>query len=154
MKKLAITIMAVVTLFAAGFAHAVGTNTLTSTTPYPDGKTYVLTTYVADESGGTVPDLTISGYRGQYICQIWTTPGSTQPTDNWDLYLKYDGGDVLKAGGENRDTANTEVTYPVIQASSNGGCAYIPGDLTLSVSGNSVNSATATILLIFSRTPW
>ena len=144
-------ILAAIMILWAGTVFGAGTSVLTSTTVYPDGVTYVLVTITADATDATVPDLVISGYRGQYICQIWTNPGTTQPTDNWDLYLKYDGGDVLKAGGENRDTANTEVTYPIIQASSNGGCAYVPGDLTLSVSGNSVNSATATILMLFHR---
>jgi hypothetical protein len=149
MKK--VFILAAIMILWAGTVFGAGTNVITSITPYAGGVTHVLTTFVADATDATVPDLIISGYRGQYICQIWSNPGTTQPTDNWDLYLKYDGGDVLQAGGENRDTANTEVTYPIIQASSNGGCAYIPGDLTLSISGNSVNSATATILLIFHR---
>jgi hypothetical protein len=152
MKK--VFILAAIMILWAGMVFGAGTSVITSITPYPDGVTYVLVTITGDADGGTVPDLVISGYRGQYVCQIWTNPGTTQPTDNWDLYLKYDGGDLLRAGGENRDTANTEVTYPLTVGTALGGCVYVPGDLTLSVSGNSVNSAVATIQLLFHRTPY
>lgn len=150
MKKF-IVLLAAVAILVPMVCYGTGTSVITSVTPYDNGVTHVLTTFVADAADHTVPDLVISGYRGQYLCQIWTNPGATQPTDNWDLYLKYDGGDILKAGGENRDEANTEVAYPLTVGSALGGCVYVPGDLTLSVSGNSVNSATATILLIIHR---
>lgn len=153
MKKLAAFLLVGIILMLASFAHGAGTNAITSVTPYANGVTHVLITWTADSSDHTTPDLTLSGYRGQYLCQMWTNPSSTAPTDDYDITLNYDGGDLLKGGGLNRDTANTEVTYPVITATYQGGCVYVPGDLVVNIANNSVNSAGGTILLIFSQYP-
>jgi hypothetical protein len=151
MKKFLWAVLALL-LCMSTTVYSAGTNVITSVTPYPDGYTHVLVTFVADAADHTVPDLVISGYRGQHLYEVWTNPGTTQPTDNWDLYLKFDGGDILGGAGENRDTANTERLYPMADATTyQRAYVYVPGDLTLSVSGNSVNSATATVRLIFKR---
>jgi len=49
-----------------------------------------------------------------YLVKMVTDPGSTAPTDNYDITLiDQDGADALAGAGADRDTANTEQVYPV-----------------------------------------
>lgn len=58
--------------------------------------------------GGTVTSTTTHAYDGK--CELLTTdPGSTAPTDDYDITITdSDGVDVLGGGGTDRDAANTE----------------------------------------------
>ena len=67
-------------------------------------------------TGGAIADQTATGqvnkttykYTGE-IMRLITNPGSTAPTDNYDVtILDDDGYDVLMGGGADRDTSNTE----------------------------------------------
>jgi len=151
MKK--VFILAVLFIFWAGMAFGAGTSVITSVTPYANGWTKVLVTFTADASAATVPDLNILGFDNQWLCQIITNPGTTQPTDNYDMYLKYAGADLLGGAGENRDTANTEIAYPIVDSvSGQRACVPVPGTLVFSLANNSVNSATGTLEIHFKRT--
>lgn len=58
--------------------------------------------------GGTVTKTTAGTYDGKII-GLTTDPGSTAPTDNYDVVIAdADGHDVLLGAGADRDTANTE----------------------------------------------
>ena len=146
-------ILAAIMILWAGMVFGAGTSVITSITPYANGWTKVLVTFTADVSDATVPSLDIAGFGGQWLCQIVTNPGATQPTDDYDIYLKYDGADLLGGAGTNRDTANTEITYPIIDATSGQrACVPVPGTLVFSLANNSVNSATGTLEIHFKRT--
>lgn len=98
--------------------------------------------FVGDDTTGAVPNLTIVGISG-FIVQAVTNPGSTGPTDNYDIALNHaEGGDVLGGGLANRDIANSEIVNfdPKIFVESE--ISY-----TLTVSNTSVNDATGKIVL-------
>ena len=153
MKKVfilaAIMILWAVTVFGAG------TSVITSITPYANGWTKVLVTFTGDADDSTVPDLNIVGFDNQWLCQIITNPGTTQPTDNYDIYLKYEGSDLLGGAGVDRDTANTEIAYPIVDSvSGQRACVPVPGTLVFSLANNSVKSAVGTMEIHFKRTPY
>jgi hypothetical protein len=110
----------------------------------------VVIDWTADDTDGSVPALsvTLSGF----VLKAVTDPGSTAPTDNYDIVLN-DAADTtvdhLASALANRDTANTEVAYPTVSG------ATVPVWLedkaySLAVSNNSVNSATGQIILYLS----
>lgn len=67
-------------------------------------------------TGGTVTYPTVSGYYGEVIALL-TDPGSTAPTDNYDITIEdSDGYDVMQAAAQNRDTANTETAVPTAKS--------------------------------------
>jgi hypothetical protein len=85
---------------------------------------------------------------GWYLVQAETNPGTTAPTDNYDITLVSTGGiDIGCAKLMNRDETNTErvsvssatLVYPMVIDS-----------FTFTLSGNAVNGATGTLKLIFS----
>ena len=57
---------------------------------------------------GAASAATTKAYDGE-ILQVMTDPGSTAPSDNWDLTITDpDSIDLLKGNGADRDTATTE----------------------------------------------
>lgn len=129
-----------------------GTISITSREPLkspqqaPYGERIVID-FVGDASGGSVPALSITNMAG-IIDKILTNPGSTAPTDNWDiaLYHPNDSGlDILGGALVDRDTTNSEVKAPVLSGSSLN--VAVNGTYSLAVTGNSVNSATGQIIL-------
>ena len=105
--------------------------------------------WTADDTDASVPKLTLSGVGG-YVLKMVTNPGSTAPTDNYDVTLEGSADttvDHLAGAGSNRDTANTEVAYP--SASSAPTPVWLDPDESykVAVAGNAVNSATGQIIL-------
>lgn len=132
-----------------GTAHAAGSvSSSIAANGFNEVQVWTLT-FTADASDGSIPSTTMTAselknVHGYYLYQIVTNPGSTAPTDNWDVVvLNSDGvADVLGSQCLNRDTANSETCYPVNY--------YLVDDaLTVAISGNSVNSATATVKIFF-----
>lgn len=69
--------------------------------------------WTSDSTGAASASLDLNGV----LLRVVTNPGSTAPTDNYDVtLLDRDGYDVLEGGGANRDTANTESIKPVSAA--------------------------------------
>jgi hypothetical protein len=103
-------------------------------------------TFTGDASDGTVPALSLD-LRG-FLVKVVTNPGSTAPTDNYDITLTDpDAADLDAAGGTlaNRDTANSEQVYPLISGAA---CPiFLAGTYGLTVSNTSVNNATGIIVL-------
>lgn len=63
------------------------------------------------DGSGSVQIPNMSGY----LIKVITDPGATAPTDNYDITLvDADGYDAAESLLINRDTANTEVVYPVV----------------------------------------
>lgn len=83
--------------------------------------------------------------EGYYIYWVETNPGSTAPTDNYDIVLNSSGGaDLFRSKLINRDEANTEVVKGL----------NVPCDgtaMTFVISNNAVNAATGTIKLYLAR---
>jgi len=121
-----------------------------------DGKARFITfSATADASAHTYPDTstTIGETAGYWLCSMETDPGSTAPTDDYDITVKSAlGTDLLGGAGANRDETNTEIAYPTIDSTSGQkGCVPINSALTLGISGNGVDSATTTIKLDLRR---
>lgn len=97
-----------VLLLASPAWPAAGTATLSETT-FPTVKKIVWTwTSGTGAEGGTVTKVTVAAFDGKII-GLTTDPGSTAPTDNYDIEILDSGShDVLLGAGANRDTANTE----------------------------------------------
>jgi hypothetical protein len=145
-------------------AIAAGSWTNTGTTHYvvapgaPDTSFgYVEFTFVGDASTGSVPDLTVPAtaknmLTGWYLGKVEVKYMTTAPTSGWNVYL-YDALDTTQdlLGGGTTSLTQTPGFY---QAKSTLGNDYIPYDgraLTLHVTGNSVDSATATIRIYRAR---
>ena len=94
---------------AAFAATTTGTCAVTYGGTTSDRFRSVIFTMTTNTSGGVVNnDAAINGR----IVKVIYNPGSTAPTDNWDVTIAApDGEDILLGNGTNHDTANTEFTY-------------------------------------------
>jgi hypothetical protein len=104
----------------------------------------ITVSFTADAADGSIPDTSVNMVG--WLVKVITNPGSTAPTDNWDITLKDPlGSDLDAAGGLllNRDTTNTEQVYPVISGAVTP--LFLAGDYGVAMAGNSVNSATGTV---------
>lgn len=115
------------------------------------GKNIITISWVADNATGAVPNLTIDptlyNLKGWYLYSAETNPGSTAPTDLYDITLTdADGLDIAWSLLNNRSTTNTEL---VLVSTASTGFPVIRGNLTFTLTNNSVNSATGTLILIF-----
>lgn len=110
---------------------------------------HVIFTCTGDSSDGSFPATAITDKIEGSLIKLVTNPGSTAPTDNYDVTLTdQDGLDVLAGNGANRDTANTESVVIIHSA----GIYSVVSDsntLTLNITGNSVNSAGIIITLYY-----
>jgi len=103
----------------------------------------LLVTFTASADLATIPTLPITDYSGWMLIECLTNPGATAPTDNWDITL-IDGHGIDIAGGQllNRDTTTSErvvlLDPPIIRSTG----------FTLTIAGNSVNSAIGVITMI------
>lgn len=101
----------------------------------------------------TVPDTVFSASNtveiiGRYCSLAVTDPGSTAPTDNYDITIEDEYGvDIMGGSLLNRDTANSEQAIP--QVGSGLASRLCAGIWTFKLSGNSVNSATGKCVLYF-----
>jgi hypothetical protein len=147
MKKL-IVVLALLLVFVASTAMGAGTVTVTTLNGSGDA-IIVQFSWIANAAGAaTVPATSSStkwptAYSG-CIYAMETNPGSTAPTDNYDITLTdSDGVDLLGGQGANRDTANSEMVPAKIGTVF--GCAPTQDAFTLNITNNSVNSATGTV---------
>lgn len=96
---------------------------------------------VADASDGSVPATALPKFQGRLL-GLHTNPGATAPTDNYDITLIDDDGlDRLQGVGANRDTSNSEQVPIVYSGTSVNPPVSSDETLTLTIAGNSVNSA-------------
>lgn len=96
---------------------------------------------VGDASDGTVPATALPAFAGELIA-LETDPGATAPTTLYDItLLDASGYDVLQGVGANRSATVTEKVAVVFTGTSVH--PPIAGDdvLTLTIAGQSVNSA-------------
>ena len=103
-----------------------------------------------DSSNGTVPSTQSTQDMTGLLVGAQTNPGTTGPTDDYDITLTDDQGeDVFGTALNNRDTANTEYTEPYYN--SQYGWRPVKGKLTLAVSNTSNNSATVKLRVFMIR---
>lgn len=115
-----------------------------------NGNGYVwIVPFTADDSTGAVNAAYMSAgdavtLKNYYLYQVITNPGSTAPTDNWDVVIANSDGvtDVLGSQCLNRDSTSSETCYPL-------NYYVVDGPLTMSISGNSVASATGVVKVLF-----
>lgn len=86
-----------------------------------------------------------------FLLALETNPGSPAPTDNYDITLiDEEGLDVLQGNGVDRDTTNTEMVAIDLD-----GYFHPPvtrdQTLTLTISGNTINSATVRIIIYYEK---
>lgn len=147
MRKI-LVMLCVLVLLLSGNAYGVGSVTETWST---GADVTVLTlSWTADASAATVPTTTTTSHLRGHIFMIATVPGSPAPTDNYDITLTdADGVDVTGGEGANRDTTAPEQITPKMGGLY--GPRYVPTTLTLTLSGNSVNSATGSVKVYIRR---
>lgn len=120
----------------------------TITSAYPeatrDGVRRVVLTCTADAADGSFPEFDLTGLEGTLLA-VQTNPGATAPTDNYDVTLvDGDGLDRFNGVGLNRDTTTSERV--VISGAP---FVAIGEALTLTITGNSVNSAVIVITIYY-----
>ena len=128
----------------AGSAH-----TLTShSPPFPGAIGEITTAWTADDADGSIPTLAVTFPYDCELRSILTNPGTTAPTDNYDITaVDSNSQDRLQSVGANRDTANTEEAN-IVYASTSIHPIVRGGDtLTITPTGNIVNSATGVIVI-------
>ena len=109
--------------------------------------------WTADEDDGSVPDTTIdvTGIQGWSIFALITTPGTTAPTDNYDIVLEdEDEIDLLGGAASNRDNATTERVSPLFGAN-NPVPVPVTESMVFKLTGNSVNSASGLVKVLLVR---
>lgn len=143
-------IVGLVLVMFATTAFAVDSSVTVKRHDVNDNFEVVVFTWLANTVTGTVP-ATSTGeewpdIRAGCITKVVTNPGSTAPTDDYDITLTdADGVDLM--GGElaNRDTANSEVAVPKMDTVF--GCNVVTASFTLNLTNNSVSAATGTVLV-------
>ena len=102
--------------------------------------------WVGDASDGSVPDLVISAVWG-FLDRVEIVPGaSVAPTDGYNAYVKDQAlVDILGGVGSGSSSTATGTINMVPRYQLDG------DDLTVSISGNSVVSATGKVVLHLSR---
>lgn len=150
MKKI-IIVLAILAL--ASMVFAADSVVTVKTDNVNDGIEVVTFTWLANTTTGTVPATSTSGtwphprrQKAGCIAKVVTNPGSTAPTDNYDITLT-DADDVDLMGGElaDRDTANSEVAVPKIDTTF--GCVVVTDPFTLNISGQSVSAAIGNVIV-------
>lgn len=103
----------------------------------------IIATCTADAADGSFPATALPAFQGTIVAVV-TDPGSPAPTDNYDFTLVDGNGlDRLNGAGQNRDTVNSERIRTNIVVDLN-------ETLTLTPTGNSVNSAVLVITFVYS----
>lgn len=164
MKKIIIALILAVLLPAS--AWGAGTCTPSFTRIYNSegwtGLAVLTYTCTADAAAATFPSTSTDTadsdgvyftdkIKGYHIVEVRTNPGTTAPTDNYDIVINdHNGIDLMGGQLANRDTTTSEAAYPAIAA----GIPWprpIDGAITPVITGNNVNSAVTVIKIFLER---
>lgn len=145
---LLIALLQPVRLFAAG--------SVTQTASQSGAFLVVTLSWTGDVAGGTVgtvpstatsTDIT-AAIAGYYLAMVVTNPGTTVPTNAYDIVLNdADGVDVMAGALVDRSSTASEQAFPPVTS------RPVTGALTLVITNNIVASATGTVVLYFSHAP-
>ena len=165
MKKSISVLVIVLMILFSSFAFGAGSGTTVTadnvfSNPVNGSPSRVVeVSFKADDTDGSVPDTTINNnttgvvhgsLEGWHLWEVFIdcTSGVT-PTDDSDMYVYQDGNDLIGGNGVDKVNGSTvNSVYPGIDGSG----PYprpVSGDLILTISNNSVNSAVGTITLTF-----
>lgn len=107
--------------------------------------------WTGDAANGTVPATASTRSIEGFVVLVVTNPGTTAPTDDYDITLTdVDGVDVMGGQLQNRDEANSEHAAPQLQTGIFGE-RWVSGVLTLNISNQSVAGATGTVKVFIRR---
>lgn len=154
MKKLIYAVLILGLMLCPVLSFAAGTTTVGTPQTIKvlaSMKKVVPVTITADASDGSIVNGTLNpvtlGIEGWYLYTVETDPGTTAPTDNYDLVINdANGFDVSGGLLANRSTS---VTQLVNIGTATHGFPVMRGNWTLAGSNNSVNSATVVVYLTF-----
>jgi hypothetical protein len=156
MKKLFLALVLLAVMTGSAFAVA-GTATCTETYQ-ANGMVKQTMAWTANSSDGTMPvvNLNTAGCNTTYgyIVRVVTNPGATAPTDNYTVAITDTDGVALLGSpmAANRDTTNSEQVYGLaVDGSTPIAAVAFTDALSVAISGNSVNSATGTVVLYIQR---
>jgi hypothetical protein len=134
------SILFCVNLYAAG--------TVTQTRTNLSGDLRVIEMSVTTASNGSLTATETNWDIDGILFMVETDPGTTSPTDEYDLTLTNEQNhDVMGGGLADRSETSTQWVFP--QVSSSNACVPVEGKLTLNLSNNSVNSATFVVRIYF-----
>ena len=111
-------------------------------------------TCTADAADATYPATALPAIEGRLLALV-TNPGTTAPTNDYDVTLvNQHGYDVLEGLGLNRDgaapgAATTEQVPILYSGTGTHPCVDEADTLTLTIAGNSVNSAVTVVQLYY-----
>ncbi|HAM59546.1 MAG TPA: hypothetical protein DCQ64_30710 [Candidatus Rokubacteria bacterium] len=109
----------------------------------------IVATCTGDASDGTFPATALPPFSGR-ILALRTNPGATAPTDNYDITLVDDDAvDRLQGVGANRATATSQEAAVVYLGTAIHPPVAFDETLTLTLAGNSVNSAIIVIAIVY-----
>lgn len=141
-------VIALAVLFSTGQAFAAGSVTTDSVDLPRQGITVCTYEWTA-AADGSVPATAKISMVGYVILAV-TDPGTTAPTDDYDIELTDAYGcDVMGGELSNRDTANSEQAMPAV--GSTYGPRWVSGPVTLEITNNSVNSATGKVIVYIAK---
>ena len=156
MKKVIIGILAIMLVFPI---WVLADSTMTETEyRYPqEDRRIIKLVWVADQYSAGVSEYAVAtaasvpSVDGWYLDYMFTDPGGTAPTANYDIYLYDTKGDnikydILNANGENRSATASEVALPYFNDGVYGSYPIASG-VSVVISNNAVKSATASIFL-------
>ncbi len=113
------------------------------------GVALITFTITAESNGGNIHPAETGSDIDSFMFLAKSNPGTTAPTAAWDYtFVAEDGEDVL--GGEGADRSATTTERIRAKTDTSFGEAYIDGTGTLTITNNSVNSATI-VIKIYSR---
>ena len=147
MRKLFILIVLLLVPTVLYAANASTTATGMQQVPKNKQVGVIVVTLVADDTDGSFNTIQLNQLQhnilGWYLVEARTDPGSTAPQDNYDITLvgSVSGIDFANANLMNRDTTTSEAVYldgPIVNEF-----------ITVTVTGNNVNSAEVTLYLFF-----
>jgi len=99
-------------------------------------------TCTADAAAATFPATALTNKFSGYLVALETNPGSTAPTDNYDIVLNdAEGNDVLQGVGANRHTTTTQKVPVVYSGTALHPVVHATDTLTWTITNNAVNSA-------------
>lgn len=106
--------------------------------------------WTADDTTPADPQtLVLPAINGELI-SLTTDPGSTAPTDNYDITIEDAlGVDVLQGVGANRHESTTQQVYITVDGTETRPVVTQYDVLTLNIAGNAVVSATGRIILVY-----
>jgi hypothetical protein len=115
-------------------------------------------TFTADSGDATIPVYTFTAadlafVTGYYLYVVETDPGATGPTNGaWDVTIKdANGYEILGNSCDDLNNTATQVNFPKLDGTNFGYPVMDGTAVTITIEGNLVVSATATIKLYFVR---